>query len=261
MKMTKTRRTMTCTLDITAGKECTGDQRRDRVHMDEEDETISRMEGDAGEVAVATPESETAAGGVEVDKSNGWVEGYASTWDTDIVGERFVPGAWKKSIAEAVPAGNVRLMVRHMRDGGDVYETVGTIAEAKEDEKGLFIRAYFAPDADSQVAREKVVSGHVRKFSVGYIPLKWRDAKVLREDGTEMSVVEITEAKMLEVTLTSVPVNPESVITGAKSQEVTQPSKPAPVLADVNAETQVNTPAVSLPDVGLLRMRLRLAQL
>ena len=189
---------------------------------------------------------------------NGYVEGYAATWGVDMLGERFQKGAFAKSVAEAVPAGKVKLMVRHMRDGGDVYETVGVITEAKEDDYGLFIKAEFGSDDDSQKMRGKVVENLVSSFSVGYVLVNWVDETHESIEGSFVRPV-ITEAKLLEVTLTNVPVNEGAIITGAKSVS-TDVAVPADV--DTTETPEVETPvAVPRVDVDTRRRRLRLLSL
>ncbi|MCX7805708.1 MAG: phage major capsid protein, partial [Planctomycetota bacterium] len=157
---------------------------------------------------------EAAAAGPDA----GWVEGYAAVWgDPDHVdadGEYFVRGAFARSIAQRVPAGKIKLMARHYRDGGDVLAVVGTVREAREDDRGLWFRAEFAPDPDSQAIRQKVVSGHVRSCSVGFRVLRTEQ----RADSAGQYRLGFVECILEEVTLTVRPANEDAVVTAAKSR-------------------------------------------
>ena len=149
-------------------------------------------------------------------KDPGFLEGYAVVWDVvDKDGEVFRRGAFKRSIEQMVPAGKAKLMVRHFRDGGDTLESVGTITQAREDDKGLFIHADFSPDAQSQSIRGKAASGHIKSLSVGFVPLQFSTAT---DPQTGKRIIEHKECKLLESTVTNRPRNDEAVITSAKSE-------------------------------------------
>ena len=58
-------------------------------------------------------------GGVDIDART--FEGYASTWDKDLVGDIIMPGAFTKSINEAFPAKSrtsFRALVHNFRNRG-----------------------------------------------------------------------------------------------------------------------------------------------
>lgn len=160
-------------------------------------------------------------------EGNGWLEGYAAVFgNVDSQGDVIRKGAFAKSIAEKVQAGKVKLMVRHVRDGGDTPEVVGVVTQAKEDDIGLWIHAEFGSDQTSQDARAKAIEGLATGLSIGYIPMQWADVMV---EGKE--AVELTEIKLMEVTLTAFPANEQAVVTKAKStgpEATTPPPPPAP---------------------------------
>ena len=60
-------------------------------------------------------------------------EGYAATWDKDLVDDIIYPGAFTKSIQEAFPAGKIKILWQH-------YEPLGMPLEMKEDSYGLFVK-------------------------------------------------------------------------------------------------------------------------
>jgi HK97 family phage prohead protease len=183
-------------------------------------------------------------------EGNGWLEGYAAVFgNVDAQGEVIRKGAFAKTITERVPAGKVPLMVVHRRDGGDAMQIVGRIVEAREDDVGLWIRAEFGSDADSQAARAKVADGLVRGLSIGYTVIGEAAAQYAGQP-----VTELVEIKLLEVTLTAFPANEQAGVTMAKSigpeaPPADPPQAPAPQAARTDW------------DAAIRRRRIRLIEL
>lgn len=143
----------------------------------------------------------------------GFIEGYAAVFDNvDRQGEVIRPGAFTKTINEAVKTGKVLLMVRHFAHGGDVLETIGKVIEAEEDETGLYIKAQFSERSLAQEVRSMAKEGLVTSMSIGYETIQERS---IIEEG--ITVTELIELKLGEVTLTNVPANELAIVTGAKS--------------------------------------------
>lgn len=139
----------------------------------------------------------------------GWLEGYAAVFgNVDKQQEMIEPGAFARSIGQAVAAGKVKLMVRHYRDGGDALECVGTVTQAREDAHGLWVHAEFSGGGVAQDARRLVAEGHVSGLSIGYRPVRFDFA-----DG----VIRHREVALLEVTITNRPANPAAQVVAAKS--------------------------------------------
>lgn len=142
-------------------------------------------------------------------KSFGTITGYASTSSVDLHGDRIMPGAWSKSIAEVVPAGRVKLLDGHkMYDGACAI--IGKVTAAIEDAKGLLIEGIFASTAPAQLVRTLVQEGMLEDFSVGF--------RIMR-DGLNVAekVREIYEAALVEVSVVAYPANPEARILRVKS--------------------------------------------
>lgn len=142
-------------------------------------------------------------------KSFGTLTGYASTFDVDLVGDRILPGAWAKSVAEVVPAGRVKLV-----DGHNLYEgscaILGLVTTAIEDQKGLLIEAKFASTEPAQRVRTLVQEGILSDFSVGF--------RIIRDSmNMQAKVREIVEAALVEVSVVATPANPEARILRVKS--------------------------------------------
>jgi len=95
-------------------------------------------------------------------------------------------------------------------------EVVGTITQAKEDDRGLWIHADFASTDHAQEARKLAVEGHVSGLSIGYNAIA---AAPLTEDGK--TIIELTELRLLEVTLTARPANELAAVTAAKELALT----------------------------------------
>ena len=144
----------------------------------------------------------------------GEITGYLAVFNNvDRMNEVIQRGAFAKSIKENNGKG-WPLMSRHFVQGGDAPEVLGTIVEAKEDAKGLWIRATLASDQVAQAMRAKIVDGHVSGLSVGYRILQ-QSPEML---GNGKSITKLTELKLREGTVTVFPVNELAAITGAKSE-------------------------------------------
>ena len=144
---------------------------------------------------------------------HGFIEGYAAIWDTvDLQNEIIRRGAFSQSIRERVPAGKVKLMVRHFAHGGDVPELIGTVTEMREDDHGLSFHADFAGTPLAQQTRQLVTEGHVDGCSIGFLPLRWHWTRI-----NGRPVLEHTECKAVEVTVTAQPANEQARITRAKA--------------------------------------------
>jgi HK97 family phage prohead protease len=142
-------------------------------------------------------------------KSFGALTGYASTFDIDLHGDRIMPGAWSKSIKEAVPAGRVKLIDAHNLYNG-ASAVIGKVVSAIEDTKGLIIEAVFASTSPAQQVRTLVQEGILSDFSVGF--------RIMRDGLNAVDKVrEIYEAALVEVSVVAMPANPEARILRVKS--------------------------------------------
>jgi len=158
--------------------------------------------------------AELIVGGAPGD-ARGYVEGYASTFgNIDLQGDRVKPGAFAKTIRERVAAGRVILMIRHMGHGGSTKEAIGIVTQAREDARGLWIHAEFSSVASAQDARKQCAEGIVKYFSIGGEEINGNDVV---EKG--VSVHELTEVKLDEVTITPFPANEQAEITVVKSTD------------------------------------------
>ncbi len=143
----------------------------------------------------------------------GWIEGYAAVYgNLDLTNEVMQRGCFARSIREAVPAGKVKLMAMHYRDGGDALQVIGTVTAAGEDERGLWVPADLSAVQRAQDIRTRILEGTVKSLSVGYRAIRWENRQI---DG--VAAVVHLESALFEVTVTVKPVNELAVITAAKS--------------------------------------------
>lgn len=132
--------------------------------------------------------------------------GYASTWDLDQGMDQIHPGAFKKSIAEAFPAGRIKVLWQHR-------DPIGMPVEMREDKKGLFVKARVSKTALGDEALELMRDGVVDSMSIGFmIP----DG---RSDEDENGVRHIREVKLMEFSPVTFPMNEAAIITGVKQIE------------------------------------------
>ncbi|MGE5589208.1 MAG: HK97 family phage prohead protease [Bacillota bacterium] len=149
------------------------------------------------------------------DPQAGTIEGYASTWDLDQGGDIIVKGAFAKTVQERVPAGLVKLLDSHYWDG---QHTIGTVTQAREDDRGLYIVASLAGTPDAQAIRQKVMEGHLNRFSIGFEVVRER----WQRDAAGNMVRYIDELKLYEVSVVPFPMNEQATVTGVKAQSFEQ---------------------------------------
>ena len=131
-------------------------------------------------------------------------EGYAATWDLDLVGDVIKKGAFQKSIKENFPAGNIKVLWQHDKP-------IGVPEEITEDSKGLYVRARVSDTQLGNEALELMKDRAVDQMSIGFtIPAR---KSQMNDDGQR----EIHEIKLMEFSPVTFPANENAVITGVKS--------------------------------------------
>lgn len=149
------------------------------------------------------------------DSTHGGFSGYVSVFgNEDSYGDIIEPGAFKDGLADFI------------RDGftpvGHDWEDlpVATIAEAYEDEYGLFMRCEFhstqaAQDART-VVRERLARGKTVGLSIGYEVLEY--ALIKSEDPNQWRMKRrLLKIKLYEGSIVTVPANALAGVTDAKS--------------------------------------------
>lgn len=141
----------------------------------------------------------------------GELSGYANVKNIiDAYGDKVIDGAYK-GLEKLLKAG--WLCTSHEWSN----MPIGTITEAYEDAKGLFFRATFHSDEDSQkvrtIAKERMERGAQVAFSIGYFPTKYSFAN---ENGQDIRILE--EIEVFEVSVVTLPANDKSLAVSAKSE-------------------------------------------
>lgn len=161
------------------------------------------------------PTKYKAAAGAATMPTDGTVEGYAATFDRvpDSYGDVIKAGAFAKTLERWAESGKpIPLLYGHSTE--DPQYNIGRVVEAREDERGLFVRCEFDADNDKgQYVRKLVQEGRLYQFSFAYSTL---DAgTVTLEDGTE--AYELRELDLFEVSLVQIPANQRAIVTDVKS--------------------------------------------
>lgn len=161
------------------------------------------------------PTKYKAAPGAATMPTDGTVEGYAATFDRvpDSYGDVIKAGAFAKTLERWAESGKpIPLLYGHSTE--DPQYNIGRVVEAREDERGLFVRCEFDADNEKgQYVRKLVQEGRLYQFSFAYSTL---DAgTVTLEDGTE--AYELRELDLFEVSLVQIPANQRAIVTEIKS--------------------------------------------
>ena len=188
-------------------------------------------------------------GGVDIDART--FEGYASTWDKDLVGDIIMPGAFTKSINEAFPAKRIKVLWNH-------GEPIGMPIEMREDERGLFVKGKISKTARGDEVLELMRDSVVDTMSIGF---------TIPAGKSELSgdVRIIREVRLMEFSPVTFAANPMAAITDVKrlgemlrAQELSEQDKKylasfvADIQALVKAEPRSTQPASKPLELGEL---------
>jgi HK97 family phage prohead protease len=145
-----------------------------------------------------------AATEFKADESQGIVEAYVSIFDNiDLYGDKIIKGAFAESIQKKLPKG----VWMHNWD-----QPIAKTIEAREDDKGLYIKGQF--NLDTQRGKEAfsdVKSGLIDEFSIGFRVLDYE----YEENGTRV----IKKIKLYEWSPVLAGANPDTELVNVKSEE------------------------------------------
>ena len=138
---------------------------------------------------------------VKADGDAGEFSGYGSVFgNVDSYGDRIEPGAFVGSLATRMP----KLVWQH-----DIWQPIGKWVEAKEDERGLFLRGKLTLGVEKgREAYALMKDGALDGLSIGY------RTKTSAIDG---NVRVLKEIDLWEVSLVTIGANPDALVTGVKS--------------------------------------------
>ncbi len=140
----------------------------------------------------------------------GEFEGYVSVFgNVDLGNDVVVPGAFKKTLAES-SGGKIPILDHH-----DPIRQIGWNLDAREDERGLYVRGKL--DLNVQLARERHSLMHMAAtvggrtgLSIGYQTVKSEPDKELPK------VRRLKEVKLFEYSIVVFPMNPQAEVTRVK---------------------------------------------
>lgn len=138
---------------------------------------------------------------LKASKSKREIEGYASTYEKDLVGDVIQKGAFTKTIAERLPKNQIKILWQH-----DQNRPIGRPIHMQEDSKGLYIVGRLTEgvkDADEAIAL--IQDGVVDTMSIGYDVIK----DGLSEDGQTRYLKEL---RLYEFSPVTFPANPQANI-------------------------------------------------
>lgn len=135
------------------------------------------------------------------DDGKGVIEGHGSVFgNTDFHNDIVDHGAFKKSLAKRMPS----LLLHH-----DSRSVAGIWQEAREDDKGLFLRGQLNMNVQSaKEAYHLAAQGALSGLSIGFYT---------KSDEIIDGVRHIKEAELLEVSMVTFPANDRARISGVKS--------------------------------------------
>jgi len=139
---------------------------------------------------------------------DGTFSGYGSVFGVkDSYSEIVAAGAFKSSLAEHRENGTFpALLWQH-----DPAKPIGVYTEAREDEKGLFVRGKL--ELDTQLGKEAhalLKAGALNGLSIGFIPIK-------SSYDEDTKVRTLTEVELWEVSLVTFPANGKARVEGVKN--------------------------------------------
>jgi HK97 family phage prohead protease len=145
--------------------------------------------------------------------SPGELEGYASIFgNVDLVGDVVMPGAFRKTITDWRNSTQpMPLIADHELSTSGV---VGSIADLREDTRGLKFKAMFSSTSKAQELRTNILEGHIKGTSFTYDAVQTRPGRV-----NGKAVRELHELRLFEITVSPFPINQLASITSAKATD------------------------------------------
>lgn len=143
-----------------------------------------------------------------VDEANRTIEGYASTDDVDLDGERVLPEAFRKVLPQFMR--NPVLMSLHMFER---RLPIGKILQAEIRKKGLWVKGWISKTAPEIWTLIK--EGILRAFSIGF---DYDNEKDVEMDGDVRVIKNIRT--LFEISIVPIPANPYALFEQAKAKGI-----------------------------------------
>ena len=143
-----------------------------------------------------------------VDFTGRTLEGYAAAFgNIDAVGDIIHPGAFRKTLSER--GQRITVLWQH-----DPNEPIGRLMEAREDERGLYVKAVISDTTRGRDALALLKDGAIGEMSIGYDAVKGGVDYSKSAEGK--SIRNLREIKLYEFSLVTFPANEQAVVTGLK---------------------------------------------
>jgi len=176
-------------------------------------------------------------------RDDGWsFSGYASTFlNIDEGGDVVMPGAFKASLGRRRP----KLLWQH-----DIAEPLGRVLGLREDDRGLFGEFKISKTARGHDAYQLLKDGAIDSMSIGYIPED--------QEFSDSGIRQLKAVDLLEISVVSIPMNEEALITLVKARSVTpaEPELVASVAVDMPEPTERRGPSIIELKMALARKKL-----
>ena len=154
---------------------------------------------------------------IKVDAEQGIIEAYVSIFNNvDLGGDKILPGAFADSLKKKLPKG----VWSHNWD-----QPVAKTVEAKEDEKGLYIKGQF--NLDTQRGKEAfsdIKFGIIDEFSIGF---RIQEYSWEKDGEQEDEIRVIKKIKLYEWSPVLAGMNPDTELVGVKADKKVKESKVA----------------------------------
>lgn len=142
---------------------------------------------------------------------------YASIFgNVDSYGDVVVKGAFERTLGEWKASDRV-LPLLYLHNMHDPAMNIGTVTDAKEDERGLKIKALFDADADDVVARKvyRLVKGkRLNELSFAYDVVK---SSIIQDKERPNAYRELQDVDLHEVSVVPLGANPETEVIAVKA--------------------------------------------
>ena len=133
-------------------------------------------------------------------------EGYGATFgNVDLGRDRIIPGAFNRTIQEHNDTGKkLPILWQH-----DTDMPLGIYIELREDDRGLFVKGKMPKGDDFVRGRvfPQMKAGSVSSMSIGYSATRW---------DIDGDVRNLKEIKLYEISLVTMPMNPQATISDVK---------------------------------------------
>jgi uncharacterized protein len=142
----------------------------------------------------------------------GVVEAIVAAYNIDDVGDKIIPGAFTKTLADWQASGDpLPFIWSHQHNDLDAH--IGEVVDAKEVDEGLWVKAQLDMDDPKAAKVWRLLKGRrITKFSFAY---EIKSAGWAEKDGEEF--FELRELGLYEVGPTLIPANPQTDLIAAKT--------------------------------------------